>query len=215
VTWTTAAIAAGASVSVGILTALTALYSSKRTSKQAISIAREQRRYERVHDMRAEVLPQIYADVYTLHDVCTSLAKRPLGANPEGGVDVNQLTEALQEMDLVIDKALKKLDEMEEYYRNHILWIPREVEEAQKTAFSGLVAQFRKISQAQSNLRLQIQQSLQDEDADPAERRKRIVRAIREAEDVRRVVGVWLGTVGEEQQETVRVSAENILIREG
>jgi hypothetical protein len=148
--WVPTAITAVSTVSAAAIGGLAGYLGAARASKQAVAIAREQRRYERVHEMRSEVLPTLYADLRTLHDIFKSITRTPLGtANEEGNVDLNQVSERYNQMLSSIQQLDERLGQISEYYKLHILWIPDEVSTPISTAFDGFKELLRKVSQIQ------------------------------------------------------------------
>jgi hypothetical protein len=170
--WTTA-ITALSTVSAAAIGALAGYLGAARASKQAVAIAREQRRYERVHEMRSEVLPTLYAHLQTIYDLIGSLTKTPFETNEEGKVETPdqdlegegltqifdkwglaqlRIAEILKQYQPDLEQIGKEVEEFYEYYKRHTLWVPDLVRNPLGTAFNGVETQLLKLRQLAETL---------------------------------------------------------------
>jgi hypothetical protein len=145
--WVTTAITAGTTLIAATVGALAGYLGSARASKQAVEIARDQRRFERVHEMRAEVIPEIYGDLRMLRDRIEALVEAPIPSMLKRDQedddfdgkdsDPEESTET-SEFDRLSDEVLEAQKKILLYYQRHLLWMPAETSNELLKVMKGL-----------------------------------------------------------------------------
>jgi hypothetical protein len=219
--WVPIAITAVSTLSASAIGAWAVYRGSARASEQAVAIAREQRRYERVHEMRAEVLPTIYADLHTLHDAIVSLSTVSLTVPNDTYEELlDRIEEIEKRLNPQIVLANEKVDEIYEYYKLHILWIPEDIKTFLLTARESLADQLDKSGLVYENFDSVLAEassrrknaSLGSEESAAIE--AEVLRAAAEADAQIGEIRDWLRTTGQEHLKAVRVAAQGVLITE-
>lgn len=139
-TWIPTAITAASTLFAAFLGALAVLLGPRRTSNQALQIAREQRRYERIHEMRAQTIPKMYADL--------ALLMNQLDGSTQNQGDIGD--EDVAKARLVVDH----LDDVIESARLNTLWFPSEVNDSILALTKGLQDQIARNSISRGNMEL-------------------------------------------------------------
>jgi hypothetical protein len=131
--------------SVGLLGALLGFAGSLLASRRMADAARVQRRYERVHEMRAEVLPLYYGDLLEWFDRLRSVYARTFEVTYQGGkVDWARLTEASKEMERSVTQAREQAEQMKTRFRRIVLWFPEVAQRPTWHLLNGLTAELNK-----------------------------------------------------------------------
>jgi hypothetical protein len=115
---------------IGLLGASLGLLGSVFATRKTVTLARVQRRFERVHEMRAEVLPTIYGNFLELFDRYRSVVTRVTQTNEAGkqqDVDgLKMLADARTQSARELVEINNHLEKIKTYFREHVLWLPKE-----------------------------------------------------------------------------------------
>jgi hypothetical protein len=111
------------SASAALLGALLGFAGSVRANRHALEVARVQRRYERVQDMRAEVLPKLYGYLQDIHDSQVGILQRVLD-EVTLQVAPSKLSEEIHAQVAMLDQSTKRWQIAYTYWRDYHLWIP-------------------------------------------------------------------------------------------
>jgi hypothetical protein len=125
----------------GLLGALIGFAGSQLTHKRTADLAREQRRFERAQEMRAEVIPRLFVWLGNLEKHFDWILDLPLrgleklGELGEGFFEgrfseeqtVAQTGEWLQALNKRKDAFRKEMDDLNEYFELHRIWLPQDL----------------------------------------------------------------------------------------
>ena len=115
---------------IGLLGALLGLLGSVFATSKTVTLARVQRRYERVHEMRAEVLPTMYGNFQELFDRYRSVVTRVThtyeARKEEDVVALRRLADARRQSERELVEITNHLERSKTYFREHVLWLPKE-----------------------------------------------------------------------------------------
>jgi len=139
------ALSALISAAAGLLGALIGFAGAQLTHKRTVDLAREQRRFERAQEMRAEVIPRIFAMFHNVDEMFTSLLAVPrhdtnsfrelveelLEGLLEGRLNTEQVVAPIKEVEssrkAQRDAFRKQMKELKDYWVLHQIWLPRDL----------------------------------------------------------------------------------------
>lgn len=114
----------------GLLGALLGFLGSVFTTSRTVKLGRVQRRHERVHEMRAEVLPTMYGDFQELFDRYKSAVTRVTqtyeSSKQQDIAALERLVDARNQSTRELDEISNHLQKSKTYFREHVLWLPKE-----------------------------------------------------------------------------------------
>jgi hypothetical protein len=114
----------------GLLGALLGFLGSVLATRKTVTLARVQRRYERVHDMRAEVLPTLYGNFLELFNSYRSVVTRVTQTyevrKRQDVVGFKMLADAKTQSERELVEINHLLEKLTTYFREHVLWLPKE-----------------------------------------------------------------------------------------
>jgi hypothetical protein len=137
------------SASAGLLGALIGYRSAQRTTQANIDLAREQRRFDRAQEMRAEVIPRLFVLLGRLEEHTAWALDLPgrgtewirpiMKEYVEGRLNQEQAAaqeeEALEPVRREFDAQESQMKELKEYFLLHRIWLPEHL----VSAFEGVM----------------------------------------------------------------------------
>jgi len=147
------------SAAAGLLGALIGYRGSQRTTQRNIDLAREQRRFERAQEMRAEVIPKLFVLLGHVEEQTAWALDLPSRGTEwlgpimreyfEGRLSEEQAEareeEALASLYREIDAFERQLKELKEYFLLHRIWLPEHLVSAFEEVMDGYDAHWPKV----------------------------------------------------------------------